>query len=601
MYQPPEKLISYLKARFSTTLQLPFFQRVLSNHQHQQIAEWIVQAVVDYELAPNTNSPISFQLIRQSFQEVPSDTSSNSITRGAKELNSAVRDRCEYLAKAMECFAHFNGSSAAEKITLPLNWSIVRSDGRGIDHTRLREMADSYMVSIKTTQNVFHDIVGHHTYLAKAQGNMDGKQWTSEVSRLLEDSLEIDADSSASLAIHDTAQPAAEGPSASNKSLKKYAEAATKMGDREWVRHGNEWLLGETMSFFRKNGARKDYVKYIMDTKAPSDLQGDALYAYKQQLIESLELDLMASNNDNESNSFQKIRLLDVGSCYNPLQKIVNETQESHLYDITALDLFPGDPSVLQCDCIDLKITLPNTSPVIVPLVPPAAPERSDSTGTAPAVAMDQLVSLPAESADVVTMSLVLSYLPTADLRMQMIRNAREILVGPGHQGRPHHSGLLIIFEKESIFGQDTANQHNHASLVHNWKQAIRGLGFEFVKYRKLYHSGRKSHGLVFRKVSDAMRDSVGWMPDGVFKLWIKQDFATRDIDAENLLPTSPTTVPLVAGEDRGAVKDEAATTTSTTTTSTSTTTSRSETSLNLMGYVGGSSSRKAPIAIIGE
>ena len=82
----------------------------------------------------------------------------------------------------------------------------------------------------------------------------------------------------------------------------------------------------------------------------------------------------------------------------------------------------------------------------------------------------DELV-LPGGSFDVVSMSLVLSYLPHHSMRRQMIRKARQLLISPPAntttpsthlyigdvQPDAHRAGLLLIAEKASIFKSRSA------------------------------------------------------------------------------------------------------------------------------------------------
>ena len=43
-------------------------------------------------------------------------------------------------------------------------------------------------------------------------------------------------------------------------SLESYADAATKMGAKKWVNEANEHMWHFALSFFRRNGAKKDYI-----------------------------------------------------------------------------------------------------------------------------------------------------------------------------------------------------------------------------------------------------------------------------------------------------------------------------------------------------
>ena len=113
-----------------------------------------------------------------------------------------------------------------------------------------------------------------------------------------------------------------------------------------------------------------------------------------------------------------KIKLLDVGSCYNPLIDL----QDSDVFDITALDICPAAPSVFQSNFLELQLGPMKFDPV----------KSQDS---------DQhkgfLTHLPSKSFHVVAMSLVLCYLPSPEMRRDMVLKARELLdVDKSHEHR---------------------------------------------------------------------------------------------------------------------------------------------------------------------
>lgn len=109
------------------------------------------------------------------------------------------------------------------------------------------------------------------------------------------------------------------------------------------------------------------------------------------------------------------------------------------------------------------------------------------------------------------------------------------------------YSGLLLIVEKASIFGSDSLNQHNHASLLHNWKQAIQECGFRLEKYSTSSHtdkllkstSSKRSHIFAFRAIdvdNSETTKTVGLLSEtdsnrslSDWKMWIRQDFYNTD------------------------------------------------------------------------
>ena len=103
---------------------------------------------------------------------------------------------------------------------------------------------------------------------------------------------------------------------------------------------------------------------------------------------------------------------------------------------------------------------------------------------------------------DVVSMSLVLSYLPNATQRRQMIRRARALLKDPHpyssaadaktqiHPSPPpdtHQSGLLLIVEAEHIQHAQCWRLPLPQCKFHSWvEERNSGGGFRLVKYRRL-------------------------------------------------------------------------------------------------------------------
>ena len=91
------------------------------------------------------------------------------------------------------------------------------------------------------------------------------------------------------------------------------------------------------------------------------------------------------------------------------------------------------------------------------------------------------LQQLQAESFDVVVFSLLLSYLPCTQQRLQCCINAHRVL-------RPH--GLLLVVTP------DSSHQNRHAGMMKSWKECIEAIGFHRWKYVKDTHL----HCMAFRK-----------------------------------------------------------------------------------------------------
>lgn len=404
----------------------------------------------------------------------------------------------------------------------------------------LAELFQKYDARLQSNQTIFDDITNHHT--------------------------QISAEKWADVAANET-------------SLSVYSTAAAAMGTKTWVAECNHWMQSFAHTYFRNGGARKHYLRSHISQSA------DSLNSNAKRQVE-LQKDMMISATGADA---ARIRLLDVGSCYNPLAK-----SEADVFEVTALDLYPADPSVYQCDFLNIAIGSEGTAPVVenrTQEVDDALAAKFATTATAhkravkkqrlsedcvqatPAEVVDpvsssaeshqsapghdasansaKLIQLPAASFDVVTMSLVLNYLPTPAQRLQMVRNARALLVSPTAADQPHRNGLFIIAEKQSIFrsphamraaekvssnagntGVESTSREGaegkEQDLWTCWVKSICACGFELVKYHYFPTTdGRKSHMLAFA--------TVGSIPpvdectvDKECQLWIKQDFEPK-------------------------------------------------------------------------
>lgn len=389
-----------------------------------------------------------------------------------------------------------------EKLSKALALDASKKPYKALEKENFKSLLYGYDRHLKANQVVFENISGHHDTITN-------ESWTDVA--------------------------------ANSSSLAVYADAANVMGSKIWVAECNKWFETFSVSYFRNGGARKHYLRQLQKAQTSTDID--------QAFIASLSKDLMQTDG-----TARRIRLLDVGSCYNPLAKGEHASQ----LEVTALDLYPVDPSVLQCDFLNLEIGAEGSAPTIVDAsaaihedehsakrqkVDPADQSQS------PAPQSKRLLRLPAASHDVVTMSLVLNYLPTPEQRQRMIQQARSLLVSPPSSDSltPHRNGLLLIAEKQSIFKAPNPQHQSKAAKQQqtsdptetpmagetsvddwsNWVNCISSCGFELVRYQN-YHSsdGRKSHLFAFCTVplgtaapaGDAATDSTEC------KMWIKQD-----------------------------------------------------------------------------
>ncbi|XP_043944628.1 S-adenosylmethionine sensor upstream of mTORC1 isoform X2 [Protopterus annectens] len=184
-----------------------------------------------------------------------------------------------------------------------------------------------------------------------------------------------------------------------------------------------------------------------------------------------------------------KIRLLDVGSCFNPFLKFDE-------FLTVGIDIVPAVESVYKCDFLNLQLQLPL--------------ELSQDAVDAFLMQLSNPIdALPKELFNVVVFSLLLSYFPSPYQRWICCKKAHELLA---------LNGLLLIITP------DSSHQNRHALMMKSWKVAIESLGFKRYKYVKYSHM----HLIAFRKISiKTTNDLVSQnYPE---MLYIPQDFSSLE------------------------------------------------------------------------
>ena len=189
----------------------------------------------------------------------------------------------------------------------------------------------------------------------------------------------------------------------------------------------------------------------------------------------------------------KKWKLLDVGSCYNPFSKF-------DWFEVMAIDIAPADSSVLYCDFLNVTIT------------PSDDKEKGEGSGSG-------LSRIKAASFDVVVFSLLLSYLPSTELRLRCCINAHKVLC---------LHGLLLIITP------DSSHQNRHAAMMKAWKQCIESIGFHRWRYVKDTHL----HCMAFRKTRVSV-DYTSCLTDHTM-LSIPQDSHSESGDIEESIVTGP-------------------------------------------------------------
>ncbi|KAF2355713.1 25S rRNA (adenine(2142)-N(1))-methyltransferase Bmt2 [Trinorchestia longiramus] len=202
-----------------------------------------------------------------------------------------------------------------------------------------------------------------------------------------------------------------------------------------------------------------------------------------QFLMPHLLAGVESSTQGVSSTTSEKLRVLDVGSCYNPFARYSE-------WDVTAVDLHPATQDVLQCDFLNLNLDAECST-----AASEGTKEPADSNIETQAVVLDKSstiensscvpfripTNLRANYFDIVIFCLLLEYIPSAEQRFKCCQNATKLL-------RPE--GILIIITPDSKY-----EGHNNF-LYKAWQAALAGLGLTRVKYEKKEHF----HGMVFRK-----------------------------------------------------------------------------------------------------
>lgn len=163
-----------------------------------------------------------------------------------------------------------------------------------------------------------------------------------------------------------------------------------------------------------------------------------------------------------------KIRLLDVGSCFNPFLQFDE-------FLAVGIDISPAKPSVYCCDFLHLETQEPFQ----------VAPDTLD---TFLSNLKSPIEKLPECSFHVVVFSLLLEYFPSPYQRWLCCQKAHKLLM---------INGLLLIVSP------DSHQQHRNAAMVKSWKRAIESMGFNRYRYVKLEHL----HCMAFRKIKNAADD----------------------------------------------------------------------------------------------
>ncbi|XP_060080978.1 S-adenosylmethionine sensor upstream of mTORC1-like [Ylistrum balloti] len=317
-----------------------------------------------------------------------------------------------------------------------------------------------------------------------------------------------------------------------SNTLRQYADAMHQLATDHWTRLPEtriDWCRKTILEYFHGGGLKKALEKVSRRVKVHQShqLQSKCMDQRNNDLLIDEQTDHTVSNDSKDAvlcrdvpvNGLQevsiettckpgtdpllgnvtdigipfegRIRLLDVGSCYNPFAAF-----EEFLS--IGLDISPANSLVHRCDFLNLELTSPD----------PVALSKEDPFENLP----DLVSQLPRQSFHVVVFSLLLEYLPSTIQRWTCCCNAHQLLAG---------NGLLVVVTP------DSHKQHRNAAMLKSWRLAIESIGFVRWRYVKLDHI----HCLAFRKLHfGEVRDKevATASPD---MLYIPQDFHEEDED----------------------------------------------------------------------
>lgn len=240
--------------------------------------------------------------------------------------------------------------------------------------------------------------------------------------------------------------------------LKKYALAMKELAV-------NHWEVNDRKSTAKQNGQSQQRsriswsVNYCREYFSKCDLI-TGIRQREIRILDELQIDTteMKSLASAEKWAIERIKLLDVGSCYNPFAAFPD-------FDVTAIDIAPANEDVYECDFLNAEVV-------------------DDSQINAKESKHRKIDKLPRNSFDAVVFSLLLEYLPTSEQRLKCCEKAYDLL---------RSEGVLIIITP------DSKHVGANAKLMKTWRYALGLMGFGRVKYEKLEHISC----MVFRKCFD--------------------------------------------------------------------------------------------------
>ncbi|XP_053691941.1 S-adenosylmethionine sensor upstream of mTORC1 [Sabethes cyaneus] len=224
--------------------------------------------------------------------------------------------------------------------------------------------------------------------------------------------------------------------------LNQYATAMHKLATCHWDRNMQiaskktncriAWVVGSCREYF------------LLETNS-------LLYFFRDKEDKIMKAINSSHNCEYPSYLISNIKLLDVGSCYNPFSAFPD-------FEVTAIDIAPAQETVKLCDFLEVSL--------------------ADDFQLFSSQHLEYLVR---SYYDAVVFSLLLEYLPSSEQRLLCCRKAYDVL-------KPE--GILLIITP------DSRHQGANAKLMKNWRYTLGLVGFTRIKIEKLEHVTC----MVFRK-----------------------------------------------------------------------------------------------------
>ncbi|CAJ1056235.1 hypothetical protein F2P81_006483 [Xyrichtys novacula] len=266
------------------------------------------------------------------------------------------------------------------------------------------------------------------------------------------------------------------------QTLSEYALAMKNLADNHWTKNCEgegriEWCRSVCQEYFLDGGMKRMLEK---DEKSAALAMGLTAASVSTQPHTTIPSSI---------SQLGKMRLLDVGSCFNPFLKFDE-------FLTVGIDIVPAVESVYKCDFLNLQLQQPLQL-------------AGDAVEAFLRQLQNPIDTLPSQLFHVVVFSLLLSYFPSPYQRWICCKKAHELL---------ELHGLLLIITP------DSSHQNRHALMMRSWRVAVESLGFKRYKYIKYSHM----HLIAFRKVclattSDLVSRNYPEM------LYIPQDFHSNE------------------------------------------------------------------------